>query len=115
MNHEGYVWRCHLILGEVRGLLFVTSAKKEEDFSFIDRYMSAFSKQCDLLELEKRLHSNLAQDVSTERVKLTRQKKRNSVFNMVVGNLKKNVPPNTKLHVTNNTSLFCPKWKCCAA
>ncbi|MCB0411790.1 MAG: GGDEF domain-containing protein, partial [Bdellovibrionales bacterium] len=62
---EQYQWKCHTLLGDIRGLLLLTSPQRSFDFSGAERFFSAFSKHCELLELEKRLHSNTFQDVST--------------------------------------------------
>jgi diguanylate cyclase (GGDEF)-like protein len=66
---DDYRWDCHVVLGEVQGLFLILpqeSSGAAMDWDLIESYMSALQRHSELLELEKRLHSNSLRDPGTE-------------------------------------------------
>lgn len=59
-------WDCHVVLGEVQGLFLFVIDAPDTDLDLIDSYMSALQRHTELLELEKRLHSNSLRDPGTD-------------------------------------------------
>lgn len=62
---EEFRWECLSVLGEIQGL-FLFSYTQEADLDLVESYMSALQRHVELLELEKRLHSNSLKDPSTQ-------------------------------------------------
>lgn len=59
-------WECHVLLGEVQGLFLFVMENSEADLDLVDSYLSALQRHSELLELEKRLHSNSLRDPGTD-------------------------------------------------
>lgn len=63
---KDFRWDCHVVLGEVQGLFLFVIDAPDTDLDLIDSYMSALQRHTELLELEKRLHSNSLRDPGTD-------------------------------------------------